>query len=675
MRRILKWGLFAVLGAAAVGGAGLAYLRTVDFDRYRPALVAELRHATGREVVADGPLKLALWPAPRFTLSAVAIANAPWGTRPAFADIERVEGYISLRALLKGEIRIGRLRLVQPDLWFETDPFGKVNWVLAGGPMPVHGTKAPSSLTDMLAVERLDVAGGRLTYRNGATGDITVVSVESASAEGGGNGTALKVTFAGAWNTLPIRLRGALGAYNAVASHDGNATEVRLVLETAGAGLFVEGTVGDPRTGPGADLHITGRAAALDGLAAMTGLALPRATPVSIAADLRYRRSRLDVSAIDLAIGDQSAAGKVSVDFSGARPVIAADIKATAVDLTRLAAGAADARAAVLSREAGLVEALVGSGVLAMVDGTADIRADAVRAGPFLLHDAEAHIVIEDGDLLAEPVRARAAAGAVEGSFRVAGKSSPPRLSLSLKAPALAVGPALQHLGTVKAFGGVVSATVNLSTVAGPPETMLGALEGEALMAMGEGRLTLEPYATPFDVSAEGLGGVVGLIAADGRQDVAVECLAGRMTVEGGLATTDGFVVLTEDARLKGEGTVDLRTGRLALRFTPEARGGKLIVAEPVTLGGSVAEPRLSVERDAAKTPAFSDVALYPIRRFFAGLTADPAANACLRGLPPTPRKRVLPGREPVAEARRGDVQEAVVPRAAPEPPVGNRAE
>jgi hypothetical protein len=204
---------------------------------------------------------------------------------------------------------------------------------------------------------------------------------------------------------------------------------------------------------------------------------------------------------------------------------------------------------------------------------------------------------------------------------------------------------------------------------------MLGALEGEALMAMGEGRLTLEPYATPFDVSAEGLGGVVGLIAADGRQDVAVECLAGRMTVEGGLATTDGFVVLTEDARLKGEGTVDLRTGRLALRFTPEARGGKLIVAEPATLGGSVAEPRLSVERDAAKTPAFSDVALYPIRRFFAGLTADPAANACLRGLPPTPRKRVLPGREPVAEARRGDVQEAVVPRAAPEPPVGNRAE
>jgi hypothetical protein len=173
------------------------------------------------------------------------------------------------------------------------------------------------------------------------------------------------------------------------------------------------------------------------------------------------------------------------------------------------------------------------------------------------------------------------------------------------------------------------------------------------------------------------LGGLAGLLAADGHQDVTVECVAGRMTVDRGIATTHGFVVLTADARLKGEGTVDLGSGRLALRFTPETRGGNLIVGAPVLLGGAFAEPQVSIEPAAARASGISDVALYPIRRFFAGLAADPAANACLRGLPPAPRKRALPAREPIADARRSDVQEAAAPHALPEPDsaIGNQAE
>lgn len=665
MRHVLRRGVIGVLAVVALGAVCLAYVRTIDFDRFRPQLAAELRQATGRDVALDGPLRLVLLPAPRFTLSAVAIANAPWGTRPAFADIERVEADIALLPLLKGELRISRLRLVQPDLWFETDAYGKVNWVLAGGPLPVLGGRttpgrASSSMLDALAVGRVDIAGGRLTYRDGATGDITVVSVASASVEGGGQHDPLKMTFAGDWNALPIRLRGRVGAYNAVASHDGNATEIRLVLEAAGAGLFVEGTVGDPRAGPGATLHVAGKASALDGLSAMLGVALPRAVSVSLDADLHYRHLRLDVSAIKLAIGEQSAAGRFSVDFSHARPVIAADLTATGIDVTRLAAGPADALAATLSSEAGLLEALVSSGVLTAVDGTADLKADTLQAGPLLLQDAEAHVVLKDGDLVAEPLRARIAAGDLHGSFRVAGGSSPPLLSLSLKAPALAVGPALQRLGAIKAFGGVMSAAANLTTVAGLPKKMLAALQGEALVAMGEGRLTLEPYAAPFDISAAGPGGLAALIAREGRQDVAIECAAGRVTVEDGVATAAGFVLVTEDARVKGEGTVDLTEGRLALRFTPEARGEKLIVSQPVSLGGSFADPVLALL--PAPVSGLSDAALYPIRRLFAGLATDSAANSCLRGLPPAPRKRMLPGGAPIAQQPPGAVQEAEAP-------------
>jgi hypothetical protein len=647
------------LGAAALTVACVAFVRSIDVDRLRAPLVEELRAATGRDIAADGPLALSFWPLPHFILSDVAVANAPWGTRAAFARIERVEAAIALAPLLEGKLRIDRLRLVRPDLWLETDPFGKVNWVLTGGPLPVLQPDAPppasAAILGALAIDRIDIDGGRLAYRDGATGDVTVLTVGAASLAGDGHGAPFELTFAGGWNALPIKLRGAAGPYGAAASDAGKATAVRLALDAAGVTLSVDGTVGALEGGMGADLRVSGKAAALDGVGAMLGLSLPRAAPVSLDADLRYRGSRLALSDIRLAIDGQAARGTASLDFSGARPVLVAALQAEDIDLTPFAAGT------------GLIDALTASGILSALDGAADLTADAVRLGPLVLREASAHVALDAGVLRADPVRAETAAGAVTGSIRLDGDAVPATLALSLKAPKLAAGPALQQLGTVKAFGGVVSVSADLTTVAGPPDKMLAGLAGEALIAMGEGRLTLEPQAAPFDAPGAGLGGLVGLIAADGRQDVALECLAGRVTVQAGVAAADGFVLVSEDARVRGEGTADLNTGGLALRFAAEATGGALRVDRPLSVGGTLAAPVLALEPAPRRSAQWSDTALYPIRRFFAGLGTGAAANACLRGLPPVPKKRVLPVGKPIAQHPAPGVQEAVA-RPSPAP-------
>jgi uncharacterized protein involved in outer membrane biogenesis len=655
------------LGAAALTVACIAFVRSIDVDRLRAPLVAELRAATGRDIAAEGPLALSFWPLPHFVLSDVAVANAPWGTRAAFARIERIDAAIALTPLLEGKLRIKRLRLVRPDLWLETDPFGKVNWVLTGGPLPALQADAPppgaGAILGALAIDRIDIDGGRLSYRDGATGDVTVLTVGAASVAGDGHDVPFELTFAGGWNALPIKLRGAVGPYRAAASDAGKATAVRLALDAAGVALSVDGTVGALDGGPGADLRIAGKAAALDGVGAMLGLSLPRAAPVSLDADLRYRGSRLALSNVRLAVDGQAARGTASLDFSGARPVLAADLRAENIDLTPLAAGA------------GLIDTLAASGILSALDGTADLEADTVRLGPLVLREASAHVALDAGILRADPVRAETAAGAVAGSIRLDGEAVPARLALAFKAPKLAAGPALQQFGTVKAFGGVVSLAADLTTVAGPPDKMLAGLAGEALIAMGEGRLTLESQPGPFDAPGAGLGGLVGLIAADGRQDVALECLAGRVTVQAGVAAADGFVLVSEDARVRGEGTADFNTGGLALRFAAEATGGALRVDRPLSVRGTLAAPVLALEPEAARAAPWSDTALYPIRRFFAGLGTGATGNACLRGLPPVPKKRALPAGNPIAQRPAPEVQEAVV-RPSPKPAgTGGQAE
>jgi AsmA family protein len=667
MNRILIVGLF---GTAAVAAAGIGYLRSIDFDRFRPALVAELRAATGRDVAIDGPLRLALLPVPHFTMSSVAVANAPWGTRPVLAQVQRVDANIALGPLLKGKLRISRLKLVRPDLWLETDPYGKVNWVLAGedgarlmnaGQLQSQDGHEPAgrtagALLSALAIGRVDMAGGRVTYRDGATGDITVVGVSSASVEGDGHRTPLKLAFAGDWNALPLTLNGVVGPFNAIAFDEGRASAVRFALDTAGVRLSVGGTVGNPRSGPGATLHISGSAAALDKLGSLLGLALPQAAAASFDADLRYRKALLELNDVRLALGGQSAHGALKVNFAQPRPVFTAELHAADINLSELASGPSAAA------EPALIQALADSGLLTLVDGKADLTADTLAAGPVALRDAEAHLTVKDSALVVSPLRGQSAGGPIEASFRIDGRSVPARLSLSVKAPTLAIGPVLQRLDTIEAFGGVVSFAANLTTVAGPPEKMLAGLQGEALLAMGEGRLTLEPYRTPFAVSPAGLGGLAGLLAAQGRRDVGIECVAGRVTVDGGVARSDGLVLVSEDARIKGVGSVDLRDGRVALRFTPEARNGALLVGRPVALRGALGAPMLTEEPAAAHRASMSDVALYPLRRFFAGLGAGSGANACLRSLPPVPHRRTRLRGEPIAQRPQTSVQEAGIP-------------
>jgi uncharacterized protein involved in outer membrane biogenesis len=322
----------------------------------------------------------------------------------------------------------------------------------------------------------------------------------------------------------------------------------------------------------------------------------------------------------------------------------------------------------VTAGEMGPLEALLDSGLLASADGAVDVRADILRAGPMTLRALEAKVTVADGGVVVDPVRARSVGGAVTGSVRLDPGTSPPRLTVAFKAPAFAAGPLVQRIATVKAFGGVASIAANLSTTIGTPEAMLAKLEGDALLAMGEGRLTLEPYEAPFTADATGPAGIVGLMAAKGTRDVPIECIASRVKVSGGVARSDGFVLLSRDARVKGDGDIDLATGRMALRFIPEARDGPLLLERPVSLSGAVDAPALTLAGGSARRAHDGALAFFPLRRFFTGLAANPAANACLRALPPPPRKRKASGR-PIAQRTALPVSRAAAPSPPPSSP------
>lgn len=147
--------------------AGLILL---DPNDYKGRLVDAVQDATGRTLTIGGDLRLtrSLWP----TLEAndISLSNLPGGTRPDMAHAERIEGQLSVLALLRHEIDITRLTLIGPNILFE-QVNGTPNWVFgravatpasaAASPAPASDPGAPLALR----IETAQVRNGMVTWK------------------------------------------------------------------------------------------------------------------------------------------------------------------------------------------------------------------------------------------------------------------------------------------------------------------------------------------------------------------------------------------------------------------------------------------------------------------------------------------------------------------------------
>lgn len=130
--RILRYvliGLGAVLLLAVAAVA--VFLATFDAEDYKPRIEAAARDATGRELTLAGPIRLKPSLRPTLEVKDATFANAEWGSRPAMARLAAMEVALAVLPLLRGEIAIERLVLVEPDILLETDAEGRGNWEVA----------------------------------------------------------------------------------------------------------------------------------------------------------------------------------------------------------------------------------------------------------------------------------------------------------------------------------------------------------------------------------------------------------------------------------------------------------------------------------------------------------------------------------------------------------------
>ena len=146
-----------------------------------------------------------------------------------------------------------------------------------------------------------------------------------------------------------------------------------------------------------------------------------------------------------------------------------------------------------------------------------------------------------------------------------------------------------------------------------------------------------------------------------GSDATAVNCFVTRFDVAKGVATSQGILFDTDRMTVKGEGTINLGSERLALLFTPRPKETSLLnLALPWHVEGTLKKPSVAVDQGAAAGRAAGALlsVINPLVLLVPLVTSgDAEQNPCLAALQnapvkPTPRTGVrglldsiIPGR------------------------------
>lgn len=609
LARVLKILLVAVpllLIAAAVGG--IAVLKSTDFNQYKSRIAAEVRKATGRDLVIAGDLGVEISLNPAVAVGGVSFANADWGSRPDMVALDRFEAQIAVLPLLFGRLEIDRLVLVGADILLEVDEEGRANFDF-GRSTAVATDGGAGKLEIPVGAREVAIENSVVAYNDKSTGASYRARIDHLTLKGEGLNDPVHLIFTGSYNEAPVSVSAILGTPSAMMSGD-SPWPVDMTVEAGGARIDIEGAVAEPATASGIDLAIAAVGAELGELSALAGAEIPNLGAYSLSGRLTgAASSALTFAGMEAALAGSDLGGDVMVQLDGEHPVIAATLHAGTLDLTALGAGA-DGGGKAKKDKIFPADPLALEGLKA-VDAKLRLEAKTVIAAGARLEDVSLGFSLAGGSLAVEPIGGRLAGGALDGAAHLDGRNKAAGLTVQMTLNKVDLGRLAKEMDLSGDLEGLANIKVDVAGAGGSVARIMANLNGEASFVMGKGRMKSAALNTLIGGPTQ----VLGNILTGGDNDYTViNCAVVRFPVKNGLATAEPLVLDTDVAAFVGKGTVDLGSEKLDLLIDPGVKKTTISAAVPVQIGGTLANPEYSLEKLAVarKVGGLLGVVLFP---------------------------------------------------------------
>ena len=647
-------GIFVVLIITIV-----VVINFIDVNQYKDDVITLVEKNTGRDFKIDGDFKFAPSLIPTVQVEGISLANATWGSETNMLKVGRIEVRVSLIPLLSGTIQINRLILVSPEILLETNKQGEGNWVLKPAQAATESQKktadsGPARLPK-LAVDIIEITKARVTYRDGKTGKQTKLTIDDITVDGGGLDDPVALTMSAAYNNVPIKLSGKLGAPELLI--DNQNYPVQLMADVNKATISIDGRIAKPLQAKGLNLKLAFHTDTLQSLSGIAESKLPDLGPVDFSATLTDSDSGYNLKPVSFKLDKSDMAGGMSVSLAGERPLLTANLASELLDLTGLSGDESSKPAATEKKQTAKIFPAdpLPLASLQSADVSLDLNVKKIHTKSADLQDMKLVFRLHDGKLEIKPLDASLAGGALKSTVVFDG-SNKQTASLDLNVAIKDLQPGL--LPDLQ--GKITQANTNLRLKArgsgrSVAEIMAG-LNGTLLLQSGKGIYKNKKK------GSDG-GGIMaktyGLLnpEADAEQGTKIECLVVNLDIKDGISSFDRKIALaTDKIDVLGSGTVNFKTEQLDVGAVPQAREGIGLsakqLAELVRLQGTFANPKVAPDTKAALKAGLSAgaaVATGGLSLLAQGLLNKSTAESdpCAVALGKEPAQKTQPQQEP----------------------------
>jgi len=626
MTRGLKFTGYA-LAVLFVLAAGLVlYLKSLDFNDYKPQIQQAVQQATGRALHIDGQLELSISLHPALVVEGVHLANAAGGSRKTMVDVERMELELGLLPLLSGNLYVKRLVLIRPDVLLETLTDGSDNWVMAGpegeGAAPEEGAATSASSVMLPQVHRILIKEAKLSYRDAKSRETQSLSLPEVELwqESDDSDAPFKLSVVGKFNNIPLTVEGELTTLSALA--DNEQIEIALRSAVAGSEIQVNGSVAKPLDGKGIALVLNLSAPDIATLGSMIDVPLAH-YPLHLKAMLKDSADGFDLSGLQVNVGNSDVTGDVRLALIEPRPRINVALQSERFsldDILPAKKGAAAQQKAGKDAKADKPKRVFPAEPLDLkglksVDADIVYKANIFTVSGMQMSDVGVNMQLSDGVLKIAPLKAGLAGGKVKMSLLLRGDQSPARLKLAITGRNIIAAQLVEQRAGQKGKdkeaaggplmeGGSLNVDVNLKGRGVSVADIMGRSNGRIKLRLGKAKVKSDAMIL--------IGGDMLMTLTDKLNPfserspyVELQCGVVHFRVENGvMLSEDGIAFKTTRMNILSHGKINLKDESIDLSIGTEPRKGLGVnvsnMVNVVRLGGTLAEP--GIRMDVAKS-------------------------------------------------------------------------
>lgn len=556
----LFWRLLAGFGGLlllVIVAAGIT-LRKFDANDLIGPIQQHVRDATGRELTIHGGAELKLSLEPKLVINDVALGNAAWGASPQMLTAKRIEAQVALLPLLRRRVDVVRFALVEPTISLETDGKGNGNWQIGSAAGEGAGAaRSPSGL----AFGDLAISNGTMTYRDGATGKVTNIAIETLSLHARDPQSPISAQFRGKVDDIAVSVEGDLGPLDA------------LLQRRWPYPVTLQGEVNGQKA--------------------------------SVKTQMNIQSGRVGLEAMTVQTGASTIIGEAVIVQQGARNKLTFRFAAPSFALADLPPAGAAARAVAAARATtaahGVADEPIPVALLRAIDAEGEISiGELALAGGSRLTRLQLPIKLQDGRLDIPALQASVFGGTAIANLSLDTAHQPaPALALHAQLKGMDLGALLAAAGARREVrGGKTDVRIDIGATGSTPRQWESTMSGTVTAVVGPA--TLVNTKIDLDSPLNKLGAAVNPFH-NVDPSTELQCAVIRLPLHHGVAEIERSIAIeTQKFGATASGTLDFRSQTLDLAIRPQIRQGVPLaipqVADLVRFRGPFTSPAVAID-------------------------------------------------------------------------------